>query len=402
MRSVITWNLQMYNLVLLICTFFCGIISTQAQAVARCINDTGSTPGWMTIDLPNDIPIAAIDDGRYPSKINTISTDITSSLYGQNPAWRLICTGEVWVYPDLYTHLSQDPYINASNGWPYLQTTTATNDQGQYYYGVETFYDSPAGERLYWSGNWTTTLRGQPFKIGIGATQQNPVFVTLKDLGVDKISMSGYQTRAGRSGSFQWGSGGTVNFLRFFIRNTETDIDQSIRQVADFRLNLRQVIMAKKTCGLSWNSTQHIVDFGVLNQSSFSGDSAGATSNTPKISNIYLRCIPGTTLKYRLMATTPSSSNTLVLLKKTDGSPYEGYAILLRSRYGNETFRTITSLSGGNEPSPATTMIGDYEYISGVSSDLIQVESRLIRTTPIGGGSAGPFTATAMIEVNYQ
>lgn len=392
----------MYKLVFLISTFFCGIISTQAQAVARCINDTGSVTGWMAIDLPNDIPIAVVDDGRYPSKINATSTDITSSLNGQNSAWRLKCTGEAWAYPDLYTHLGQDPYINASTGWPYLQTTTAVNDSNLYYYGVETFYDSPAGERLYWRGGGGTTLRGQPFKIGIGATPQNPVYVTLKDLGVDKISMSGYQTRAGRSGSFVWGNGGTVHFLRFFIRNTETDADQNTRQVSDFRLNLRQVVMAKKTCGLSWNSTLHVVDFGSLNQNSFSGSAVGATSNTPKISNFYLRCIPGTTLTYRLMATASPVANTLVLLKKTDGSPYEGYAILLRSRYGNEAFRTITSLSGGNAPSPVTTMLGDYDYISGRSSDLIQVESRLIRTTPVGGASVGPFTATAMIEVNYQ
>lgn len=392
----------MYKLAFILSVLFCGIASTQVLAAARCINDTGSIAGWMAIDLPNDIPIAVVDDGRYPSKINTTSADIVSSLNGQNPAWRLKCTGEAWAYPDLYTHLSQDSSINSSNGWPYLQTTTATNNSGQYYYGVETFYDSPAGERLYWRGGGATTLRGQPFKIGIGATPQNPVYITLKDLAMDKVTMSGYQTRAGRSGSFQWGSGGTVHFLRFFIRNTETDADQSTRQVSDFRLNLRQVVMAKKTCGLSWNSTQHIVDFGSLNQNNFSGSAVGALSNTPKVSSFYLRCIPGTSLTYRLTATTPSDTNSLVLLKKTNGDTYSGYAILLKSRYGNEAFRTITSLTGANAPSPLTTMVGDYDYVSGRGSDVIQVQSQLIRTAPAGSGSGGPFTATAMIEVNYQ
>ncbi|MFK0666800.1 fimbrial protein [Aeromonas salmonicida] len=391
----------MYKLAFLLSTLFCGMMSTHVHAASRCALDVGS-PYGMPIDLPNDMPIAVVDDGRYPSKINVVNADIATNVNGQKPAWRLKCTGEVWAYPDLYTHLPQDPNINSSTGWPNLQSTYATNLVGQYYYGVETAYNSPAGERLYWRGAPGTVLRGQAFKIGIGATPEKPVYVTLRDLGVDKITMTGYQTRAGRSGSFLWGAGGTVHHLRFYFRNTETDIDQSTYILADFRLNLRQVVMAKKTCGLSWNSTQHVVDFGSLNQNSFSGSAVGALSNAPKVSSFYLRCIKGTSLTYRLMATTPSNTNSLVLLKKPDGDIYSGYAILLKSRYGNEAFRTITSLNGGNALSPLTTMIGNYDYVSGRSADVIQVQSQLIRTAPAGSGSGGPFTATAMIEVNYQ
>lgn len=391
----------MYKLAFLLSTLFCGMMSTHVHAARRCALDVGS-PYGMPIDLPNDIPLAVVDDGRYPSKINVVNADIATNIYGQNPAWRLKCTGEAWAYPDLYTHLPQDPNINASTGWPNLQTTLATNTSGLYYYGVETAYNSPTGERLYWRGAAGTVFRGQAFKIGVGATPEKPVYVTLRDLGVDKITMTGYQTRAGRSGSYQWASGGTVHHLRFLVRNTETDVDQTTNYVADFRLNLRQVVMAKKTCGLSWNSTQHVVDFGSLNQNNFSGSAVGAVSNTPKVSSFYLRCIPGTALTYRLTATTPSGSNSLVLLKKKNGDIYAGYAILLKARYGNEVFRTITSLKGANAPSPLTMMVGNYDYVSGRSSDVIQVQSQLIRTAPAGSGSGGPFTATAMIEVNYQ
>lgn len=391
----------MYKLAFLLSTLFCCMIPTQVLATALCTNDTGSVTGWMAIDMPNDLPISAVDDGRYPSKINSVQAEIKSTLNGQNPDWRLKCTGEAWAYPDLYTHLNPHPEFNASNGWPYLQATTA-NYLGKYYYGVETFYDSPAGERLYWTGSTGHTLRGQPLKIGVGATPEHPVYVTLKDLGVDKVTMLGYQAANGRSDSFQWGFGGTVHFLRFFVRNIDTDADQFIRQVSDFRLNLRQVVMTKKTCGLGWNSRQHIVDFGSLTQKDFSGDAVGAFSNISKMTDFYLRCISGTTLTYRFTAATSPESTSLVLLKKFDGEPYVGYGILLRSRYGNEPFRAISSLTGGNAQPPAMTMVGDYDSLSGRSSDLIQVQSQLVRTLPAGSGSSGPFTATAMIEVNYQ
>jgi hypothetical protein len=377
-----------------------GLLSPQALAVRACL----WTPGIPTIsplvEVPSANGIIGVNDGKYPSPTN--STYATPSSNTNSAAWSMTCTAPVRVTPVLITHLGPDPQFSNS-GWPNMQMTTAYNSVGgNYYYSAEMWYNSPAGDKVWFTGNTGTNTLGAPFILAANATPTNPVVIRMQDFGIQNVGFQGYQRGNAAPGSFVWGAGGTLHFMQFKMVNyTSTDLFP----YDDFRFSLYvdHVNVSVRTCGIVSGDLYKMVNLGNRVSSDFSSQNVGATT-TPVPFKIGLRCLPNTAVTYRVNTNLPDTvndpNNALGLIALSGDNVAQGFSLQLKSLPFRQTSGQYQPVIFGMTKTSATLAHGD--AVGNVTSDVIQFTANYYRTTNAQNSRSGTANATATIDINYQ
>ncbi|MCW8114253.1 fimbrial protein [Yersinia intermedia] len=375
-----------------------GLLSPQALAARACVWTSGIPAISPYVEVPSANGIIGVNDGKYPSPTN--STYATPSSNTNSAAWSMRCTAPVSVTPVLQTHLVPDPRFSNS-GWPNMQRTTAYGS-GNYYYSVEMWYDSPAGDKVWFTGNAGTNTLGAPFILAANATPTNPVMIRMQDFGIQNVGLQGYQTANAVPGSFVWGTGGLLHYMRFRMVNY-TSTDLTAYDDFFFSLYIDHVNFSVRTCGIVSGDLYKMVNLGNRVSSDFSSQNVGATT-TPVPFKIGLRCLPNTAVTYRVSTNLPDTvndpNNTLGLIALSGDNVAQGFSLQLKSMPFRQTSGQYLPVIFGMTNTSATLAHGD--AVGNVTSDVIQFTANYYRTTNAQNSRSGTANATATIDINYQ
>lgn len=383
---------------LLLITLLSGLLPQQALAVRACVFTPGIPVLSPNVEIPSAEGIVGVNDGKYPSPTNTTYANTTSN--SGSASWSLTCTAPVQVTPVLQTHLAPDTRYT-TKGYPNMQMTTAFGN-GNYYYSTEMWYTSPAGQKIWFTGAPGTNTLGTPFILAANATPTNPVVITMRDLGVQNVGFQGYQSANAAAGSFNWGTGGLLHYMRFRMVNY-TSSDKTVYDDFYFALYVDHVNFSVRTCGIVSSDLYKSVNMGNRVSSDFSSQSVGATTS-PVPFQIGLRCLPKTAVTYRVNANLPDTihdpSNTRGLIALSGTNVATGFALQLNALPFGQSSGQYQPVKFGVANTSAALAVGD--AVGSVTSDVIRFTANYYRTTNAQSSRSGTANATATIDINYQ
>lgn len=367
-------------------------------AIAGCTRISGTT----YLEVPSEDGIIAVNDGKYPSPTNGTFVNL-SGYNGAAAQWSMICDAPVKVTPTLRTFRYPDArFTNA--GYPHMQTSTAGEGNygfGKGYYSMEMWYTNQDDSRTWFDGRSGNTQQAPSFIVAKDATKENPVTVTLSDLNVDRIGYQGYQVADAINGTFSWGTGGILHYIRFLFSDAATN--NTIRNTGWFTLYIDHVNFAVRTCAIVSDDLYKTVQLGDKNGRDFSNNSIGGVTNSVDFM-IRLRCLPNTTVSYRINTSTPDTeadpSNMLGLIKLQATNAAQGFAVQLRALPFKQNNGAFIPVSFGKNMTSTITATGD--AVGNVTTDFIKFDARYYRTKPASEATSGTANATATIDINYQ
>ncbi|WP_337049552.1 fimbrial protein [Serratia fonticola] len=379
-------------------TLLSGLLPQQALAVRACVWTPGIPVLSPYVEIPSANGIVAVNDGKYPSPAN--STYATPSSNSGSAAWSMTCTAPVQVTPVLQTHLIPDTRFT-NKGYPNMQQTTAYGN-GNYYYSAEMWYNSPAGDKVWFTGAAGTNTLGAPFILAANATPTNPVVIRMQDFGIQNVGFQGYQTANAVAGSFAWGTGGLLHYMRFRMVNY-TSSDKTAYDDFYFNLYVDHVNFSVRTCGIVSSDLYKTVNMGNRISSEFSSQNVGATT-TPISFKIGLRCLPKTAVIYRVNAsqadTINDPSNTRGLIAFSGSNVAKGFALQLKSVPFGQSGGQYQPVKFGVANTSSALAVGD--AVGSMTSDIIRFTANYYRTANAQSSSSGTANATATIDINYQ
>jgi type 1 fimbria pilin len=371
-------------------TLFLGLLSQQVLAVRACYWIPGQTLGNQNIDVPSASGIIAVNDGKYPSPANSTYANVLP-----NAGWGMSCTAPVLVTPVLYTHLTSDTRFSNS-GYPNLQRTTRD------YYSVEMWYNSPAGDKIWFTGLSNNIIRGAPFILAANASPSNPIVIRMQDFGIQNVGFQGYQAGNATAGTIDWGNGGLLHQMRFLMVNY-TSSDKFAYDDFVFAFYIKTATFLVRTCGIISNDLYKTVNLGNRISTDFSSQNVGATTTAVPF-QIGLRCLPNTAVTYRVNAnqrdTVNDPNNSLGLIALSGRNVAKGFSLQLSALPFGQAGGQYLPINFGRSNTSSILAVGD--AVGSVTSDVIRFSANYYRTANAQSSRSGTANATATIDINYQ
>ncbi|MHA7848271.1 fimbrial protein [Serratia sp. D1N4] len=371
-------------------TLFFGLLSQQVLAVRACNWIPGQTLGNQNIDIPSASGIVAVNDGKYPNPTNNTYANVLP-----NAGWGMSCTAPVLVTPVLYTHLPSDVRFTNS-GYPNLQRTSIA------YYSAEMWYNSPAGDKVWFTGLQNNTTRGATFILAANASPSNPVVIRMQDFGIQNIGFQGYQAANANAGTINWGTGGLLQYMSFQMVNY-TSSDNTAYNDFVFYFYIQTVNFLVRTCGIISNDLYKTVNLGNRISADFSSQNVGATTTAVPF-QIGLRCLPNTAVTYRVNAnqrdTVNDPNNSLGLIALNGSNVAKGFSLQLSELPFGQAGGQYLPINFGRSNTSSILAIGD--AVGSVTSDVIRFSANYYRTANAQNSLSGTANATATIDINYQ
>jgi type 1 fimbria pilin len=359
-----------------------AIVST---AEARCTRTSG---GDVEVQMPTPPNIVSINDGIYPVLMNTSNGIVQTQI-------TLSCTAPVEITPRL--RMVRNPIAIFGDGYPHMQDLN-----GLPFFAFEMSYTSPNNEVLWFGGQNSNSYKsGTPFRLAEGATPTNPVIITQNDFNLQSIVFNGYQVGNGVARTFNYGRGGELNNIYYDFVDYESS---DTRVYTPFRayIYVFSVNFTVNTCAILTSDVYKNVQLGRRSANDFSSAAVGGV--TPSVPfTLQLRCVPGMVVKYRINATsdtTSDPSNSLGLIALAGASPASGFAIQLTAQPFKQINAAYTPVSL-NQIVTSTELTTGRDPNSAGIPDYLAFDAHYYRTLPASEAQAGSANATATIDFIY-